>query len=375
MEVWDGVSDSRISFDWASVGMPAATTPGEDSNIIAHMTENANLTTALLKRLEEVGGVSTMDNTRVSNIELGQDTDTLDLRSWPILTLSNGRTLAARLLIGSDGAQSPVRNFAGIESRGWDYNRHGLVATLRLASPTSPTSPVNPETQLRTAYQRFLPTGPIALLPLPGPYATLVWSTLPSHATQLKALSQADFLASVNAAFRLAPVDIAYLHSIASGQASELAWRLQHTRVDAARVPAEVVAVQEGSVASFPLRMRHAATYVGERVALVGDAAHTVHPLAGQGLNQGLGDVAALVGVVERAVREGADIGAGMALEAYDAERWAQNNLLMGVVDKLHKLYSVESGPVVGLRSLGLSAVDKMGWLKGFLMQSAAGVR
>ncbi|KAL9065672.1 MAG: hypothetical protein Q9157_007398, partial [Trypethelium eluteriae] len=126
MEVWDGVSDSRISFDWASVGMPAAKTPGEDSNIIAYMTENTNLTTALLKRLEEVGGISIMDNTRVSNIELGQDTDTLDLRSWPILTLSNGRSIAVRLLIGSDGAQSPVRNFAGIESRGWDYNRHGL---------------------------------------------------------------------------------------------------------------------------------------------------------------------------------------------------------------------------------------------------------
>ncbi|KAI9684559.1 MAG: putative ubiquinone biosynthesis monooxygenase [Bathelium mastoideum] len=371
MEVWDGVSGSRISFDWASVGMPAAKAPGEDPTIIAYMTENANLTAALLKRLDELGGVSIMDNTRVSNIALGEDSDTLDLRSWPILNLSNGRTLAARLLIGSDGAQSPVRNFAGIESRGWDYERHGVVATLRLSD--SPWQ----EAPYRTAYQRFLPTGPIALLPLPGPYASLVWSTLPSHAAHLKSLSPEDFVATVNAAFRLPPVDIAYMHRIPSGQVSELAWRTQHTPPPSnpSLIPPSASALQADTVASFPLRLRHAATYVGERVALVGDAAHTIHPLAGQGLNQGQGDVAALVGVVERAVREGADVGSVMALEAYDAERWAKNNALLGVVDKLHKLYSVGSGPIVGLRSLGLSAVDRMGWAKGLLMQAAAGVR
>ena len=368
MKVWDGVADSRISFDWESIGKPTATDSGEDSNTIAYMTENANLTTALLRRLEALGGVSVIDSTRVSNIELGQDTDTLDLRSWPILTLSNGRSLAARLLIGSDGAQSPVRNFAGIESRGWDYNRHGIVATLRLSEGNWQTQ------NYRTAYQRFLPTGPVALLPLLGPYASLVWSTMPEHASHLKILSPEDFLATVNAAFRLQPVDIEYMHRIPSGQASELAWRLQHTVFDSSLVPPELEAIQPGSVASFPLRMRHAATYVGERIALVGDAAHTIHPLAGQGLNQGQGDVAALVKVIEKAVQQGADIGSVTSLEAYDAERWAQNNILLGVVDKLHKLYSVGSGPIVGLRSLGLSAVDKMGWAKRFLMQTAAGV-
>jgi ubiquinone biosynthesis monooxygenase Coq6 len=103
------------------------------------------------------------------------------------------------------------------------------------------------------------------------------------------------------------------------------------------------------------------------------DAAHTIHPLAGQGLNQGQGDVASLVKTIEAAVRAGQDIGSLLSLEAYNSERYAANNLVMGVCDKLHKLYSVQSGPVVLLRSLGLDAVNRMGMLKGFLMRTAAG--
>jgi ubiquinone biosynthesis monooxygenase Coq6 len=103
------------------------------------------------------------------------------------------------------------------------------------------------------------------------------------------------------------------------------------------------------------------------------DAAHTIHPLAGQGLNQGQGDVATLVQTIEAAVQTGQDIGSSLSLEAYNSERYAANNLLLGVCDKLHKLYSVKSGPLVLLRSLGLSAVNKLGILKGLLMRTAAG--
>jgi ubiquinone biosynthesis monooxygenase Coq6 len=119
--------------------------------------------------------------------------------------------------------------------------------------------------------------------------------------------------------------------------------------------------------------MRHADTYTGERVALVGDAAHTIHPLAGQGLNQGQGDAAALVRTISHAVQTGQDIGSTLALESYNEERYAENNAMLGVCDKLHRLYSAEPWPIVGLRSLGLRAVDAMGPLKGFLMGRAAG--
>jgi len=362
MQVWDGVSDARIEFEW---GPPAA---ASGSTTIAYMVENLNLTSGLLKRLDELSGVSVYDNARVERISHGRETeDGLDLTEWPVVHLSGGKQLYARLLVGADGANSPVRSFAGIEAKGWDYGRHGVVATLELEGSGWGGD------QMKVAYQRFLPTGPVAMLPLPGNYSTLVWSTTPENAALLKKLGPKDFIAMVNAAFRLSTVDLEFLHKQGGGQADEVAWRFQHKHVDPATVPQTVVGVQEGSVASFPLKLRHADTYIGERVALVGDAAHTIHPLAGQGLNQGQGDVQSLAKTIGFSVDHGMDLGARMSLEAYNAERYAANHVLLGVCDKLHKLYSVGSGPLVPLRSLGLSAVNAFGPLKGFLMSQAAG--
>ncbi|KUJ22288.1 ubiquinone biosynthesis hydrox [Mollisia scopiformis] len=358
MQVWDGVTGARIEFDWPAE--KAGTT-------IAYMNENLNLTSGLLKRIDEMGGVDMLDNQRVEDIVFGEESEDVDLSSWPVVKLSGGRELAARLLVGADGANSPVRAFAGIGSKGWDYDRHGVVATLELEG-----SGWGGE-EVKTAYQRFLPTGPVAMLPMPGNYATLVWSTTPALATHLKTLSPRDFISMVNAAFRLSPVDLAYLHTQASGQTEEVAWRTQHTGFDAQRIPQLVVGVQEGSVASFPLKLRHANTYIGERVALVGDAAHTIHPLAGQGLNQGQGDVESLVKTIEYSVNHGQDIGVQMSLESYNADRYAANHILLGVCDKLHKLYAAESGPLVPLRSIGLRAVNALSPLKHFMMSQAAG--
>ncbi|CAM1506670.1 Fc.00g063110.m01.CDS01 [Cosmosporella sp. VM-42] len=359
MQVWDGVTDARIEFDW-----PPSAGAGKT---IAYMTENLNLTSGLLKRLQELGSVDIFDNTKVEKIDLGEETEDLDLREWPVVHLSGGQTLAARLLVGADGANSPVRAFAGIEARGWDYGRHGVVATLELEGEGWGGE------YKKIAYQRFLPTGPVAMLPMPGNYATMVWSTTPEKAALLKRLSPKDFIAMVNAAFRLSPVDIAYMHTQPNGQADEFSWRMQHNSVDAESIPLGVVGVQEGSVASFPLKLRHADTYTSERIALVGDAAHTIHPLAGQGLNQGQGDVQSLAKTIEFAVAHGQDIGAQLSLESYNSERYAANHIILGVCDKLHKLYSVDSGLIVPLRSLGLQAVNALAPLKNFFMQQASG--
>jgi ubiquinone biosynthesis monooxygenase Coq6 len=367
MQVWDGVTNARISFDWDTSRPLLSPRNPAQATTIAYMIENVNTTSMLLSRLQELGGVDMFTGTKVGSIELGSDTEKQDFSSWPILSLSNGKTLAARLLVGADGANSPVRTFAGIESRGFDYGRHGVVASLTMEGPGWG----GPEHKI--AYQRFLPTGPIAMLPLPGNLSTLVWSTTPERAAVLKSLSSNDFVAMVNAGFRLSPTDLEYLHTLSSGQADEVTWREQHTPVNQRAVPMRVAKVQDGTIASFPLRMRHADTYTGERVALVGDAAHTIHPLAGQGLNQGQGDAAALVRTISHAVQTGQDIGSTLALESYTSERYAENNAMLGVCDKLHRLYSVESGPLVGLRSLGLRAVDAMGPLKGFFMGRAAG--
>ncbi|KAH7162901.1 hypothetical protein B0J13DRAFT_23300 [Dactylonectria estremocensis] len=360
MQVWDGLTGARIEFD----GHATASSSG--GTTLAYMIENLNLTSGLLKRLEELGGVDIFDKTKVENIDLGKETEELDLSEWPIVELSGGQSLAARLLIGADGANSPVRAFSGIGSRGWDYNRHGVVATLQLEGEGWGGE------FSKIAYQRFLPTGPIAMLPLPGNHASLVWSTTPEKAALLKSLSPKDFIAMVNAAFRLSAVDINYMHTIPQNQDEELSWRTQHTQIDARVVPQAVVGVQEGTIASFPLKLRHADTYIGERVALIGDAAHTIHPLAGQGLNQGQGDVQSLAKTIEYAVSHGQDLGSTLSLESYTSERYAANHIVLGVCDKLHKLYAVESGPLVPLRSIGLRAVNALGPLKNFFMEQAS---
>ncbi|CAK7204055.1 Putative ubiquinone biosynthesis monooxygenase [Sporothrix eucalyptigena] len=369
MQVWDGVTGASINFDWPPGTVQSAGT----GSTIAYMVENNNLTAGLLRRLEELGGVDVFDNTRVDSIGFGAATsqESPDFSQWPAVQLggpSAGTTLLARLLVGADGANSPVRSFADIPARGWDYGRHGVVATLLLEEGAGSLS----GDAYKTAYQRFLPTGPVALLPLPGRFATLVWSTTPERAAVLKSLAPADFVAMVNAAFRLRPVDLAFLHGMSEGQQDEIQWRLQ-SEAASENAPSEIVGVQPGSVASFPLKLRHADTYIGERVALVGDAAHTVHPLAGQGLNQGQGDVESLSRTIAYAVQHGQDLGVRTSLESYPAERYAANHVLMGVCDKLHKVYAVESGPLVPLRSLGLRAVDAMRPLKNFLMSQAAG--
>ncbi|RCI07922.1 hypothetical protein L249_5883 [Ophiocordyceps polyrhachis-furcata BCC 54312] len=348
MQVWDGVTGARIDFDWAE--------PGQT---IAYMVENLNLTSALLRTLQELGAVDVFDKAKLDSIGFGSATDDYDLTEWPVVHLASGKSLTARLLPGSA--------FAGIESRGWDYDRHGVVATLELEGDGWGGQ------SRKIAYQRFLPTGPVAMLPLPGKYATLVWSTTPELATILKKLPAKDFIAMVNAAFRLSPVDLDYMHNHPTGLAEELAWRLKHTDVHAQDIPQTVVGLQEGSVASFPLKMRHADTYIGERVALIGDAAHSIHPLAGQGLNQGQGDVESLVRAINYSVNHGQDLGKQLALESYTNERYAANHLLLGVCDKLHKVFGVEQGPIVGLRSLGLTAVQNLLPLKRFFMERASG--
>jgi ubiquinone biosynthesis monooxygenase Coq6 len=387
MDVWDGVSGSKIQFEPLAaspglVGRVAEAIPGsrfsgsrrafENDGTVATMCENTNLSSSLLTNLRsDQGEVEIVDRTKVENIELGPepvDDKSLDLSQWPIVTLQGGRSLAARLLIGADGANSPVRTFAGIPSHGWDYNQHGVVATLQLDCEFS-------EADLRTAYQRFLPTGPVALLPLPGAKASLVWSTTALSAAKLKQLSPEDFIALVNAAFRLVPTDIDFALHKSDAPSEEVAWREPNTKDSETGLPSSfprIRAVQAGSIASFPLRMRHASTYTGHRIALIGDAAHTVHPLAGQGLNLGLADAEALAKRIVHGVEHGMDIGTCWCLDDYNADRWAANNAMLGVVDKLQKLYSVGSGPVVWARSLGLDVVNRLGPLKGLLMNAAA---
>lgn len=234
-----------------------------------------------------------------------------------------------------------MRTFAGIGSYGWSYDTQAIVGTL-FHPPRSQLQGPN-----TVAYQRFLPTGPIAFLPLAPTASSLVWSTTPALAKALQASEPDVLVRMVNAAFRLPWASMRYLHTAlleahaagapltAAQVTEEIAWRERAHAIaptsayasaaavaargvaayHAESLPPLVASVQPGTVASFPLRYNHADAYVGEgsgaRTVLVGDAAHTVHPLAGQGLNMGLADVEALARCIHDAVLTGSDIGEG----------------------------------------------------------------
>lgn len=353
--VTEGLSDARLNFD---------------SIELATMCENVNLQSSLYQRIKELESneLDIIDNTRVENI-------TKDPKDqWPIVHLSNGEQIKTRLLVGADGFNSPVRKFAGIESRGWFYERFGVVATMQLDD--IPFKSVG--------WQRFLPNGPIALLPLPGDHATLVWSQSIELSKLLIEIDENLFKELVNAAFILDDVDMNYYYScIKKGETEDLIddikWRIQlkHNKLSDEQIeddfPLPVISIDHNSRARFPLRLSHADTYVSERVALVGDAAHTTHPLAGQGLNMGQGDVQSLVHAIEKGMQRGLDIGNVLVLEPYWAERFPENNLLLGVVDKLHKLYSCTAEPVVALRSFGLNVVNELSMLKDLMIKQVSG--
>lgn len=391
MQVWDGISGARIAFSASELNL-------EKPELgMARLTENFNLQRGLLRRLKDLPEVRLLQQTKVKSIV--QDVE--EHRQWPLVYLENDRVLRARLLIGADGFNSPVRAYANIPSFGWSYDTQAIVATM-----THPPRGAfeGPNT---TAYQRFLPTGPIAFLPLSPTASSLVWSTKPQLAAALLACEPPVLASMINAAFRLPELSVRYLHTrILEAQLSgtpitpseiqqEISWREQSHSIDqhsiyasanaaatigmplegSEAVPPLVTTLQPGTVASFPLRLNHAEAYIGEglgaRTALVGDAAHTVHPLAGQGLNMGLGDVESLARCIENAFLLGGDIGSHTALLPYAQDRYLENHILMATIDKLHKIYSTDLQPIVWARSVGLEVLNELDSLKAAIMLTA----
>ncbi|KAI8985681.1 ubiquinone biosynthesis hydrox [Trametes punicea] len=394
MQVWDGLSDARITF---SIHDHALELAGTDTPTrMSTMTENLNLQRALLRHLKQTSTVEVLDKVKVQTIEREEREGG---GGWPLVHLSDGRVLRARLLVGADGFNSPVRAYAGIQSYGWAYETTAIVATLFHHPRTSFQAPNT------IAYQRFLPTGPIAFLPLSPTASTLVWSTKPHLAKALLSSDPAILADMINVAFRLPDVSLRYLHNVIvestnSGTSlnpqqlrAEIAWRERSHGIDsrsaystavdltgvppadADLLPPMITSIQPGSAASFPLRFNHADEYIGDgagaRTVLVGDAAHTIHPLAGQGLNMGLGDVEALSRCIHKAILTGSDIGSRTALLPYVRERYFENHKIMAACDKLHKLYAITAEPVVWARSVGVEVLNELDSVKAAMMIAA----
>lgn len=245
------------------------------------------------------------------------------------LSLADGRTISAPLVIASDGAQSALRHMAGIGVISHDYRQAGLVTTI--------THELDHQ---GTAYEHFRPAGPFASLPLPGRRSSLVWTESSERAAELKSWPQEAIAAEIEAV----------MGSSLGG-----------------------VTLEEG-LQSFPLRLQIAKSFVAPRLALIGDAAHVVHPVAGQGLNLGLKDVAALAEVVIDAIRLGQDHGAADVLERYQHWRRFDTALMAMVTDGMVRLFSNDVAPVRALRDFGMGVVDRLPPVKDLLIARAAGL-
>jgi 2-octaprenyl-6-methoxyphenol hydroxylase len=290
--------------------------PGE---AFAHMVENRHLIDALVERAQAEG--IDLRATTVSGFE--QRAGGVDVM------LGDGNTLQASLLVAADGARSKLRERAGIATHGWDYDQSGIVVTVG-----------HERDHHGRAEEHFLPAGPFAILPLRGPRSSLVWTEDRAEAARIVALNEDEFHTELEQRFGL------------------------HL--------GEVKALDKPR--AFPLGYFVARSFVGERLALVGDAAHVIHPIAGQGLNMGLKDIAALAEVVVDAARLGMDLGQADVLERY--QRWRRfDTMAMGLAtNSLNLLFSNKSTLLRSVRDIGLGLVDRMPPLKTAFIRQAAGL-
>ncbi|KAI9204565.1 uncharacterized protein BJ171DRAFT_424072 [Polychytrium aggregatum] len=362
MQIWDSNSSGLVNFDSKEAGLEQ----------IAWIVENNHIQAALASVITDHSSAITLFNQRkVASIsKAASEGDGAAVDAWPQVQLDDGTTLWARLLVGADGGNSKVREFAQIESIGWDYNQKGVVATLELEDHTDANE---------TAWQRYMPTGPIALLPLGPGYSSLVWSIAPDLANRIIALPPREFLELVNAAFHNPLQDIQFLISQIQPDGkttcdfeAEAWWgreraqasldnRASHTE---GKLPPRIVSVAEKSRAGFPLKLRNSVRYVDDRVALIGDAAHTIHPQAGQGLNLGFSDAQSLYRTIKDGVQTGQDIGRIHALLPYAQERYVPDLAMLLAVDRIGKLFGDECEVVRGARAFGLGATNTVSPIK-----------
>ncbi|XP_024938933.1 ubiquinone biosynthesis monooxygenase COQ6, mitochondrial [Cephus cinctus] len=255
--------------------------------------------------------------------------------------------------VGADGANSRVRDAMGVQYIKWNYDQMGIVATVKLGEPTANI----------VAWQRFLPGGPVALLPLTDTLSSLVWSVSHEKAKELLKLEEEHFVDAINDALWKVYHRDGIVESGMKALQQLLAGLSLQTGVTK-QLPPSAAGIVEGSRAAFPLGFGHSVCYVKPGSVLVGDAAHKVHPLAGQGVNLGFGDVTTLVQILAEAARNGAMFGDMAYLTKYETLRQRHNVPTMLAIDALHRLYKGTAAPIVLARSLGLQLTNALPPLK-----------
>ena len=311
MEVWDAGGDGVTHFDCADLGEPW----------LGHIIEPRFIQAALWQQLQSIESVSLYCPVRFQAITILDDRVEVDL--------DDAQQLTAALVIAADGARSPVRNTLGMATQRHDYRQSSLVALVKTAEP-----------HRNTAWQRFLTGGPLAFLPMGGGWSSIVW-TMPSNNIE-----------------RLLTADKDVFHA-------ELAAAFGHRLGDI---------VESGEREAWPLQRMHAEHYVTARAALIGDAAHAIHPLAGQGVNLGLLDAAALAEVIVDAKQRGRDPGRLAVLRRYERWRRGDNLLMMMAMDGINQVFSNTRLPLNQARNLGLSLVNRSATAKRLFMEHAMGL-
>lgn len=310
MEVWDAGGPGHIHFSAAEIGEAD----------LGHIVENRVTQLALWERLESLNNVE---------LRCPASVEALLLNEKPGLRLAGGERLRAELIVAADGRDSQLREMAGIGTKGWDYDQHAIVATV---TPRYHHG--------HSARQRFMKTGPLAFLPIDDGRCSIVWSTSPEQAGELMALDDTAFCRALTLA-------------------SE-------------RMLGEIDAV--GPRGCFPLRLGHAERYVLPGLALVGDAAHAIHPLAGQGVNLGLLDAATLAEVLIEARNSGRRIATLATLRRYERARKGANMGMLAVMDAFKRTFSNEVPPLRLMRNLGLLLAERSGPLKHLMVRRAMGL-
>jgi len=312
MEVWDRDSFGHIAFDDEQQGLAH----------LGHIIENRVIHQALWQRAESLSDITLVAPAELQQVAFGDNE--------AFVTLQDGSMMTARLLVAADGANSWLRNKADIPLTFWDYQHHALVANIRTAQPHE-----------SVARQVFHGDGILAFLPLSDPHlCSIVWSLSPQEASRLQAMPEAVFNQQLSVAFDM---------------------KLGLCTLSSERQ-------------TFPLMGRYARNFAAHRLALVGDAAHTIHPLAGQGVNLGFMDAAALIGEVKRLQQQGKDIGQHLYLRRYERTRKHSAAVMLASMQGFRELFDGNNPAKKLLRDVGLALADNLPGVKPRLLKQAMGL-
>ena len=323
---WQGVVNRRLCpfrrmRVWETTGDTEFSSNDINYSELGHIVENRVTQLALLERCQDFSNIELLCPVQIKNIDYSENLSELQLE--------DGRCLTTRVLVAADGGQSKVRQLVGLGVTSWDYQQQALVLYIETEN-----------SQQDITWQRFVPTGPQAFLPLTGNHGSIVWYNSADEIRRLKKLDKQQLKQELQSNF---PRCLGKVKTILG-------------------------------IASFPLKRQHAQKYVKTGVVLVGDAAHMINPLAGQGVNIGLLDAAALVQVLLEAKNKNQDIGALKVLKRYEKMRRFENLKMMTVMDAFYRVFSNEILPLKLIRNLGLGLAERVRPAKNKVMRMAMGL-